>query len=474
MWPVPTRPSPPPLLLRRVSLEGRRFTVDVRLSGEAIVEVASNLSRFPGEEEVDGDRGQLLPGLHDHHLHLRAAAAAADSIEVSTRQVADAAQLTALLRAEDRRRPLGQWIRAVGYHESIAGDIDRHFIDSVVTGRPVRIQHRSGILWVLNSAGLDAVHSDHDPPPGLELQDGRPTGRIWREDEWLRSRMPARRLDLAAISAAATAAGITGLTDATPHRSEADLFDLVEARIEGSMAPRLHLMSGPEVELADLDGVTLGPVKYLLDDDRLPSLPDLATGFVRAHHSGRPVAVHCVTRAQVALAVAAWEEAGAAPGDRIEHGALISPDLFPTLRRLGLTVVTQPAFVHSRGDQYLEDVEPGDRADLWRLGSLLQAGVGVAGGTDSPFGPGDPWLTVRAAVERRTASGRPLGPDEKVPVATAVGLFLGSARAPARPRTIAPGQPADLCLLAEPLHSSRPPPPVAATIVGGRIVYRAG
>ncbi len=384
------------------------------------------------------------------------------------------AQLTAVLRAEDRLRPAGEWIRAVGYHESIAGDIDRHYIDTVVTDRPVRIQHRSGILWILNSAGLDAVDSGRDPPPGLELDDGRPTGRVWRDDEWLRSRMPARRLDLAAVGEVATASGITGFTDATPHRSESDLLQLAQARSEGSIAPRLHLMSGPEVELTDVEGVTLGPVKYLLDDDRLPSLPDLASGFVRAHQSGRPVAVHCVTRAQVALAVAAWDEAGAAPGDRIEHGALISPDLFPTLRRLAVTVVTQPAFVHSRGDQYLEDVEPGDQADLWRLRSLLQAGVDVAVGTDSPFGPGDPWLTVRAAVERRTASGRLLGPDEQVSVATAVGLFLGSARAPARPRTIGPGQPADLCLLAEPLHPRRLPPAVAATIIGGRIVHRAG
>jgi len=186
------------------------------------------------------------------------------------------------------------------------------------------------------------------------------------------------------------------------------------------------------------------------------------------------VAVHCVTRAQVALAVAAWEEAGPAPGDRIEHGALISPDLFPTLRGLGLTVVTQPAFVHSRGDRYLEDVEPDDRPDLWRLGSLLQAGVGMAAGTDLPFGPGDPWLTVRAALERRTASGRPLGLDEQVPMTTAVGLFLGTAASPTRPRTIAPGQPADLCLLAEPMRSGRLPPPVAATIIAGRVVYRAG
>jgi predicted amidohydrolase YtcJ len=232
-------------------------------------------------------------------------------------------------------------------------------------------------------------------------------------------------------------------------------------------------MSAPDVEAAALDGATLGPVKYLLDDDRLPSLPELVAGFRQAHRSGRSVAVHCVTRAQVALAVAAWEEAGPGPADRIEHGALISPDLFPTLRRLGLTVVSQPGFVRSRGDRYIQDVEATDQVDLWRLGSLLRAGISVAAGTDAPFGPGDPWLTVRAAADRRTVSGRPLGPDERVPLATAVAFFSGSPERPAQPRTIRLGEPADLCLLSEPLTAGRAPAPVVATIVAGRIVFRA-
>jgi predicted amidohydrolase YtcJ len=453
-------------------VQGYETPVDVRLSGEAITEVGPGLKRSPGEEELDAGGGQLLPGLHDHHVHLRAAAAALDSIDLGP--VTGYAQLAAALRAEDRARPAGLWIRGVGYHESIAGDIDRGSIDALVPGRPMRIQHRSGILWVLNSPGLDAVEADRDSPPGLELDAGRPTGRIWREDEWLRSRLPSTRLDLAAISSSAAAAGVTGFTDATPLPSVEDLGQLAQARAGGSIVQRLHLMSAPGVEAENLEGATLGPVKFLLDDDRLPSLAELVAGFRRAHQSGRAAAVHCVTRTQVALAVAAWEEAGAVPGDRIEHGALISPDLFPTLRRLGLTVVSQPGFVHSRGDRYLQDVDTAEQEDLWRLGSLRRAGISTAAGTDAPFGPGDPWLTVRAAVDRRTASGRPLGPEERVPLATAVALFSGSPERPAQPRMIRPGQPADLCLLSEPLNSGHGPAPVAATIVAGRIVYRAG
>ncbi len=161
--PVPTPASS--LLLRRVSLHGYDRAVDVRLSGEIITQVGPGLDRPAGEEPLDGGGGQLVPGLHDHHVHLRASAAALDSIDVGPGPVTGSAEFAATLRMEDRRRPAGQWIRAVGYHESIAGDIGRRDIDALVAARPVRIQHRSGILWVLNSAGLDAIGADRDPPP---------------------------------------------------------------------------------------------------------------------------------------------------------------------------------------------------------------------------------------------------------------------------------------------------------------------
>jgi predicted amidohydrolase YtcJ len=145
--------------------------------------------------------------------------------------------------------------------------------------------------------------------------------------------------------------------------------------------------------------------------------------------------------------------------------------LVPALR--GLTVVSQPHFVAERGEQYLRDVAPEDLPDLWRLRSLIEAGVGVAAGTDAPFGGADPWAVVRAAT-RRPAD---LGPREAVDPATAIRLFLGSPTAPARPRAVAPGTPADLVLL-------RCPPPeasrslasdlVAATFVDGSLVYRDG
>jgi predicted amidohydrolase YtcJ len=226
-------------------------------------------------------------------------------------------------------------------------------------------------------------------------------------------------------------------------------------------------MAPPGVRAPADSNLVIGPVKILLDDATLPALDELA-GRVRAAHAWhRPVAVHCVTRIQLVLTLAAMDAAGRLPGDRIEHGAVIPEECLPDLR--GVTVVTQPHFVAERGEQYRAEVPAEDLPDLWRLGSLLAAGVPVAAGTDAPFGGADPWHVMRAAAWRPD-----LGLDEAISAAAAIGLFLGDPVFPGTPRVIAPGHPADLVLLRVPpaeAARSLASDLVAATFVGGDLVY---
>jgi predicted amidohydrolase YtcJ len=178
-----------------------------------------------------------------------------------------------------------------------------------------------------------------------------------------------------------------------------------------------------------------------------------------------------VTRVQLALTLAALDLAGRRPGDRVEHGAVIAAGSLPDLR--GLTVVTQPHFVAERGGQYAADVPPEDLPDLWRLRSLIDAGVSVAAGSDAPFGDPDPWHVMRAAV-RRPALFRA---DEAVSPARALTLFLGEPAAPGVQRLVARGRPADLTLLRagprDVLHSLSSDL-VAATLIGGELAYASG
>src|SRR5262249_41646535 len=134
-------------------------------------------------------------------------AAARASVDCSTR-----AGLESLGEA-----PGNGWVRGTGYHESVAGPLDRHVLDNLVPDRPVRVQHRSGALWILNSRALELIASALEPDPDIERDaSGTPTGRLWRYDERLRRVLPAKMPDLAALARTLTSYGITSITDATP------------------------------------------------------------------------------------------------------------------------------------------------------------------------------------------------------------------------------------------------------------------
>jgi predicted amidohydrolase YtcJ len=151
-----------------------------------------------------------------------------------------------------------------------------------------------------------------------------------------------------------------------------------------------------------------------------------------------------VSRTELVLALSALAATGHHPGDRIEHGALVAEDLFEMLKDSSCPVITQPGFIYTRGDQYVEEVE--ELEDLYRFKTLIDAGIRVLASSDAPYGPVDPWLCMATAVERRTASGHLLGEAERVSPEQALSGYLRSEpRAPIR--QIVAGAPASLCLL---------------------------
>ncbi len=261
--------------------------------------------------------------------------------------------------------------------------------------------------------------------------------------------------DLAAVGRRLGAFGVTAVTDATPVTDPAALRPIVDAVRSGAL-PQHVAVTGVATMSTDaldvIDGITVGPAKVVLADHRLPPLDDVVGAIRTAHDRGRSVAVHCVTRAALALALAAWDDAGARRGDRIEHGAVVPDEMAAHVAALGLTVVTQPGFVAERGDDYLADVDEDDRPFLWPCASLLAAGIPVGFGTDAPFGDADPWRAVAAAVERRTPTGAVLGAAERLPAGSALERFLAPLDDPGgAPRRVTAGAPADLCLLDAPL-----------------------
>lgn len=433
------------LIQRAVLLDGS--TVDIRVDN-VIVSVAASLAPNPGEQVYDAAGGTVIPGLHDHHVHLRSAAAALTSARVGPAEVHTRDDLARTLAGAE----VGDdgWIRAIGYHEAVAGPLDRTVLDEVSPPVPVRVQHRSGVLWTLNSLGLERV--------GLA---GHPDGRLASADRPWSDTLQRNETGLAEVSRRLSAYGVTGVTDATPDLEIADIVKLMAAHRRGELRQRVNC---------------LAPGKRILHDTDL-DLDALTAWIAERHADDAPVAVHCVTAAQLVVTLSALRTAGRHAHDRIEHGAVVPDGSLADLAGLGVTVVTQPNFVAERGDQYLLDVPTVEHHELWRVASLRRAAVPVALSTDMPFGSDDPWHAMRAAVHRTTESGAVLGRDECISPHEALTMFFGTPATPVTPRTIEAGQPGDLCILAAPpadVLDQLDPDAVAATVVAGDVVFERG
>ena len=198
------------LVLRNVEVDGRAG-LDVQVADGRIVAIGEKLG--PARNDLDGAGGALIPGLTDHHIHLFALAAEAESVTLEG--VASPAVFAARIAAATASHPPGAWVRVTGYHEAMAGDLDRSVLDKLAPRHRLRVQHQTGSLWVLNSAALDAVVEVDDPPQIERGDDGRPTGRVWRGDALLRARIGIQPLSLEGVGRRLAAYGITALTDAS-------------------------------------------------------------------------------------------------------------------------------------------------------------------------------------------------------------------------------------------------------------------
>jgi predicted amidohydrolase YtcJ len=414
----------------------------------------------------------LLPGLHDHHIHLAGLAVRASSVWCGPPDVVSAQDLAQRLRA----KPGQGWIRGIGYHDSVMGLPTARELDALVTDRPLRIQHRSGRMWLLNSRALDVLLDRRAAPPGLQRDSNGYTGHLFDEDQWLRDALDSAPPDFSAISAELASFGITGVTDMSPRNDAAMAAHFAAQQKSRKLQQNCWLAGALSLADAPQGPWHLGPAKLHLHEAALPPFDDATTFIVTAHAQGRAVAIHCVSEVELVYALAAMEEAGTVPGDRIEHASVASDELIARIAALGLQVCVQPHFISERGDQYLADVEPRHHRELYRLRAFTDAGATMAGGSDAPFVSADPWIAMAAAVSRETPSGAVIGAEEALTPEEALTLYLADPADLSRTRRIAVGEPADLVLLNHPWAEARTrltSDLVRATFIGGDCIYQA-
>ena len=376
------------------------------------------------------------------------------------------------------------------------------------------------------------------PPGGVIVRDpksGEPTGIFKDEAQELIAKVIPRPTESEmeeALRAALKEAARVGLTSVHDITVDGDSWNgsftgeirmLRRAELEGWLTCRIYAIT-PIAQWKDLaeagishdmgsDFLKLGAVKAFADgslgsrtgwmfkpydDDPgnsglpmpLMDPPSKMEALARqADQAGIQLCTHAIGDRAVSDLLNIYEELGgdhpAAHRFRVEHAQHVRWDDFRRFGKLGIVASMQPYHAIDDG-RWAEKRIGHERARssyAWK--SMLEAGAALAFGSDWPVAPLDPLLGIYAAVTRATLDHRYPGgwfPEQRLTVEEALRAYTqGCAYAAFEERdkgTIAPGKLADLVVLSQDLF--RIPPErikegrVEITIVGGKIIYKAG
>jgi predicted amidohydrolase YtcJ len=164
---------------------------------------------------------------------------------------------------------------------------------------------------------------------------------------------------------------------------------------------------------------------------------------------------------------------------RIDHCGITPPDLQERVKRQGIVPAMQPAFFWEFGDGYIRNYGR-HRADvMFPAKSLLDAGVIVAGSSDSPVTDYRPLFGIEQAQTRATSDGDVCGPNERVDLTTAIRMHTyNGAYASFEEHlkgSLEVGKLADITVCSADLRqvpvTELRDLPISMTMVGGRVVY---
>ena len=250
----------------------------------------------------------------------------------------------------------------------------------------------------------------------------------------------------------------------------------IKRQVDGALGSHGAWLLAPYADLPRSTGLAL----------EQPESLERVAALARKH--GFQLATHAIGDRANREVLDLYEEAfRSAPGKkdlrwRIEHAQHLHPDDIPRFARLGVLASMQGIHATSDGPWVLKRLGP-ERARsgayLWR--SLLDAGVVIANGTDTPVEDVDPIASFYASVARRMADGTAFYPDQRMTREEALRSYtLNGAYAAFEEDvkgSITPGKLADVVVLSKDIlkipEAEIPTAKVVLTILGGQVRWRS-
>lgn len=516
-------------------LNGNLITLDpARPAAEAVLVRAGRIALVGSTAEVraaagdapvfDAEGRTVVPGFIDGHAHFEMTCCAlTHAVSLTTPPYNSLAALADAIHERAGATPPGEWIIVRGSFNLYARVEERRLftrqeLDAVSEQHPIVVLSSLHVAMLNTFALKELGLWDAEPPMGIVLhraEDGTPTGvvtEIWDllpgfTVEQVVAAIRARGFDLF------TCHGVTTIHN-LPYSAE-DILAVQDLQAAGELPIRfrMHYHIPHQISLDGLlamglrpdfgnDMLRYGGIKIFVDGvghdgygNRVFDMkwtPEELTEFIcRAHAGGQQLWMHVCSQPAIRLICDGVEEAlRRRPGPhrhRIEHAAdyLLDDDDIERVRRLGLRVITTPAFIRAQGDVL---ALPGSQRwpRKFRLRTLAQRGFEIIGSSDATGSIPDgipPLYNIACAVTRRTLSGATYVPEEALAIDDALRLFtIWPAAGAFEERdkgTITPGKLGDFAVLsADPRAIAADDPDglfdlrCDATILGGDVVWQ--
>jgi predicted amidohydrolase YtcJ len=487
----------------------------------------------PSTERVELGGRSLLPGMIEGHGHFAGLGASQRQIDCKAPGMGSIAAIVEAVRERAEMQAPGTWIYGRGYDQSRLAE-KRHpgraDFDAVAPDNPVLFIRTCGHIVAFNSKAMETIGLTDDvtdPEGGQYDRDeaGKLSGVAYERanipfkavppppaDDLRQHLLEANRLYLSAGCTSVQDAG--GLFGSYMEQAQ-------EMVISGELKVRLYAfvtvnaLDHPHVPILDSglhtgfgdERLRIGAFKIMTDGSssgpssstREPYTSDSSNHGIayweqedldnllgRAHRAGWQCTVHAVGDGAIEQTLDAMKRAQAefprkGLRHRIDHCAILPPDLQERVIEQGIVPSMQPAFFWEFGDGYIANYGRHRADEMFPAGTLIKRGVVVAGGSDAPVTDHRPLLGISQAMTRTTQDGDVCGIDHAVDLDTAIRMHtINGAYASFEEHlkgSLEPGKLADMALLGQDIRDVDPQAVrdirVERTYVGGELVYRA-
>jgi len=196
-------------------------------------------------------------------------------------------------------------------------------------------------------------------------------------------------------------------------------FGGIKAFIDGSLGGRTALLSNPYADDQNSKGLQVTSVQKLDD----------ITKKAREHEV--PVAFHMIgdLAVQQGIDVIRKYPNNSKLPDRLIHCELLSPNLVQKMKGLFAVVDIQSSFLYNDYPWLIDRIGEERNQYAFLIRTLLEEGLQLANGSDTPIESINPWLGIYTAITRKAKNGKTYNEKESVSIYEALQLYTTSSSA---------------------------------------------